>query len=104
MTVVLTADQLNTVSRIQGISAIILDQLNLAKLIIAEATDKGYGLAGANAITDVLLQTAGANGVAPYPALTAQNVFDAAATLSLIDTTLAATTRQGYTRLEKMRP
>ena len=107
MAVDFTGDQISTVKKLQEISGIILDQIARAKLIVAEASDLGYGNGGANAITDAFL-----NGGTPpnFPKLTAADVFAAALWLSNLDAALAATTvaptgatRAGYKALEKMR-
>lgn len=96
-----TTDQLNTVSRLQAICATILDNMNQARLLVTEATDKGYASGGANAIVDATLQS---GSPAPYPQLAAADLANAITALTAIDTALAATTRTGYKALERMRP
>lgn len=92
-------DQINTVSKLQAICASILDDINEAKLLVAEATDKGYAAGGANVITDALLQTSTST-----QALLATDVAAAITAISSLDTTLAATTRTGYKAIERLRP
>ena len=99
------ADQYNTVSRLQAASAAIIDQIHSALALAQEAIDNGYSTGGANVLTDAILQTpASGSTTAPFPKLTAQNVFDAVIQIQALDTLLLATSRLGYTRLERMRP
>lgn len=108
MAVDYSADQVSAIKKLQEISGIILDQVARAKLIVAEATDNGYGNGGANAITDLLVN---GGATSNFPKLDAAAVFLCATWLANLDAVLGATSitptgsaRTGYKALERMRP
>lgn len=97
-------DQLETITRIQAASAVILDTLADARQIIQEAIDKGFAPGTAvTGVTDALLQTGVNGGSPPFPDLSAADITAAVAAINAIDAALAASTRQHFKSLARMR-
>lgn len=90
----------NTISRLQGHCATILDAIADAKQLRQEALDAGFNTGGADPITDAFLN--GASGV--FPALAVADLTAALAAVDAIDTLLAANSRAHYRALGKLRP
>ena len=90
----------NTIVKLQGYCATILDAVAAAKQLRQEAIDAGFQTGGADPITDSFLN--GAGGV--FPALAVADLTAALAAIDAIDTTLAANSRTHYKALQKLRP
>jgi hypothetical protein len=100
MAVNTSADKSNTISKLQGLCATILDAIVDAKQLRQEAIDKGYQAGGADPVTDSFLN--GASGA--FPALAVADLTAAFAAIDAIDTALAANNRTHYKALGKLRP
>lgn len=98
MSGIYATDQQSMIRKIEQYCAAILDNIAAAKLLRQEAIDKGYAPGTlTTGIVDSDVQTIS-------PACTAADITNALAAINSLDTTLAASSRQLYTQLEKVRP